>query len=173
MARIKSKRSALQTLSCKFGGMAHRTPGAPMRAEDMCNFRILPDGTLKVRSGYTLKKQFPTGKKVRGFWEGTVGGAFLTFAVAGEKVYLLSGEEMDETAVGTIAAGEENRAAAPCAADARFLPLVKGSTSDDGGFRHRTETPAVHFIPKRAALARTEIADHLFSFARRASPSSS
>lgn len=108
MARIKSKRSALQTLSCKFGGMARRTPGASMRAEDMCNFRILPDGTLKVRSGYTLKKQFPTGKKIRGFWEGTLGEDFLTFAVAGEKVYLLSGEEMDETAVGTIADGEDN-----------------------------------------------------------------
>lgn len=108
MARIKSKRSALQTLSCKFGGMAQHTPLSPMGAEDVCNFRILPDGSLRVRSGYTLKKQFSSGKKVRGFWEGTVGRTSLCFAVVGDKVYRLSGDEMDETAVGTVYDGDNN-----------------------------------------------------------------
>ena len=108
MARIKSKRSALQTLSCKFGGMGQNTPLSPIGAQDMCNFRILPDGTLRVRSGYTLKKRFASGKRVRGFWEGTVGGTFFSFAVVGDKIYRLSGDAMDETAVGTVANGEEN-----------------------------------------------------------------
>ncbi len=107
MARIKSKHSALGTLSCKFGGMNKHTPLSPVGAEDMCNFRILPNGVLRVRSGYALKKHFSSGEKVRGVWEGTLDGDFLLFAVVGNTVYHLSGDEMTETAVGTITEGEE------------------------------------------------------------------
>ena len=58
MARLKSKRSALKVLSCKFGGMGKHTPLSPEGAADMCNFRILPGGILKTRTGYKLKKHF-------------------------------------------------------------------------------------------------------------------
>lgn len=108
MARIKSKRSDLGTLSCKFGGMGKHTPLSPAGAEDMCNFRILPNGVLKVRSGYARKKHFLSGEKVRGVWEGTIGGTSLFFAVVGDTVYRLAGNTLTEAPVGTVTDGEEN-----------------------------------------------------------------
>ena len=106
MARLKSRRSALKTLSCKFGGMGKHTPLSPLGAEDMCNFRILPGGVLKTRMGYQLKKHFPSGQKVRGVWEGTLKDVALLFVVAGDKIYRLAEETMTETVVGNITAGE-------------------------------------------------------------------
>lgn len=106
MARIRSKQSGLQTLAYKFGGMGKHTPLKPLGAEDMCNFRILPNGVLKVRSGYTYKKHFSSGKKVRGFWEGVLGGLSLVFAVVGDTVYRLSGDTMNEINAGTVTDGE-------------------------------------------------------------------
>ena len=108
MARIRSKRSALETLSCKFGGMGKHTPLSPVGADDMCNFRILPNGVIKVRSGYMRKKHFFSGEKVRGVWEGALGSASLFFAVVGNTVYRLSTDMMEETAVGTVTDGEGN-----------------------------------------------------------------
>lgn len=108
MARIKSKRTALQTLSCKFGGMGKHTPLEPLGAEDMCNFRILPNGVLKVRPGYVCKKHFAAGKKIRGVWEGVLEGLSLFFAVVDNAVYRLVGEEMSEIAAGTISNNQEN-----------------------------------------------------------------
>ena len=108
MARIKTKRNAPLAVSCKFGGMGKHTPLSPVGAENMCNFRILPNGVLKVRSGYTRKKHFSSGKKVRGFWEGKLEGDSFLFAAVGNTVYRLSAETMAETAVGTITDGEEN-----------------------------------------------------------------
>lgn len=105
MARIQSRRNALQTLSCKFGGMGKHTPLEPLGAEDMCNLRILPNGVLKVREGYTRKKHFISGKKVRGVWEGVMDGVPLLFAVVGDTVYRLSGVDWNEMNVGTITNG--------------------------------------------------------------------
>ena len=108
MARIKSRRMALSTLSCKFGGIGKHTPLSPMGAEDMCNFRILSNGVLRVRSGYTRKKRFSSGKKVRAVWEGTLGDDFLFFCVVGGTIYRLSGDTLAETAVGSIPDGTES-----------------------------------------------------------------
>ena len=108
MSRIKSRRSALETLSCKFGGMGKHTPLSPDGADDMCNFRILPNRVLRVRSGYTRKKHFSSGKKVRGVWQGTLDGNSLFLAVVGSTVYRLSKTDMAETAIGTVTNGEEN-----------------------------------------------------------------
>ena len=102
MARIKSKRGALRTLSCKFGGMGKHTPIDPLGADDMCNFRILPNGVLKVRSGYVRKKHFASGQKVRGVWEGVINNVSHFFAVVDNTVYRLMGEEMNEISAGTI-----------------------------------------------------------------------
>lgn len=107
MARIKSKRSALQTLSCEFGGMGKHTPLSAKGADDMCNFRILPNGVLKVRHGYTRIKNFPSDKKIRGVWEGVLDDISLFFSVVGDTVYHLVGEEMNEIALGTITDGED------------------------------------------------------------------
>ena len=106
MARLKSKRSALKVLSCKFGGMGKHTPLSPESAADMCNFRILPGGILKTRTGYKLKKHFLAGQKVRGVWKGSVQGISLLFAVAGDKIYRLEGDAMAQTVVGSVANGE-------------------------------------------------------------------
>ena len=108
MARIKSKRMAVSTISCKFGGMGKYAPLSSVGAEDMCNFRLLPNGTLKVRSGYARKKHFASQGKVRGIWEGTLSGSSYLFAVVGNTVYRLVDDAMTETSVGTIADGTEN-----------------------------------------------------------------
>lgn len=108
MARIKSKRNTQAALSCSFGGLGKHTPLSPLGAEDMCNFRILPNGTLKVRSGYTRKKHFSSGKKVRGIWEGNLEGKSFFFAVVGNTVYSLSKDTMAESPVGTVTDGTEN-----------------------------------------------------------------
>ena len=102
MARIKSKRSALQTLSCEFGGMGKHTSLSVKGADDMCNFRILPNGVLKVRSGYTRIKSFPSGKKIRGVWDGVLNDTSLFFSVVGDTVYRLEGAEMVEITAGII-----------------------------------------------------------------------
>ena len=102
MARIKTKQGAPKTLSCKFGGMGRYAPLSPLGAEEVRNFRILPNGGMRVRSGYILKKHFIGNQPVRGVWEGTLGASSLLFAVAGNTIYLLSGDEMTETAVGTV-----------------------------------------------------------------------
>lgn len=106
MARLKSRRSALKILSCKFGGMGKHTPLSPEGAADMCNFRILPGGILKTRMGYQLKKDFLSGQKVRGVWKGSLEGVALLFAVAGDKIYRLEGDAMAQTVVGSVASGE-------------------------------------------------------------------
>ena len=108
MARIKSKRNALKTLSCKFGGIGKHTPLDPLGAEDMCNFRILPNGTLKVRPGYVCKKQFAQGRKIRGVWEGVLGGISIHLAVVDNKVYRWVGSQMNEIDAGTITDNQEN-----------------------------------------------------------------
>ena len=102
MSRIKSRQNALKMLSCKFGSMEKYAPFSPSGAEEIRNLRILPNGGMRVRYGYVLKKHFKNSLRVRGFWEGTLGGNSLSFAVVDNTVYLLSGEEMTETAVGTV-----------------------------------------------------------------------
>ena len=102
MSRIKSRQNALKMLSCKFGGMGKYAPLSHLGAEEIRNFRILQNGGMRVRSGYVLKKHFTGKRLVRGVWEGTLGGNSLLFAVVDNTIYLLSGEEMAETAVGTV-----------------------------------------------------------------------
>ena len=102
MARIKSKRAAVSTLSCKFGGMGKQGKLSLMGAEDMCNLRPLPGGGVSVRSGYTRKKYFSSGKTVRGCWEGTIDNISYFFVVAGNTVYRLMGDVMSERVVGTL-----------------------------------------------------------------------
>lgn len=106
MARLRSKRSALRTLSCKFGGIGKNTPLSPAGAEDMCNFRILPGGILKTRMGYQFKKKFLSYQKIRGIWEGTVGDLSLSFTVAGDKIYRLQGDNLAESIVGSVTSGQ-------------------------------------------------------------------
>ena len=106
MAKIKSGKAPIKALSCRFGGMGKHTPLSPVGAEDICNFRILPNGVLQTRGGYAVKKSFAQSKPLRGFWEGTLAGSPLIFAVAGNVVYRLSGEELRETLVGSVYAGQ-------------------------------------------------------------------
>lgn len=106
MARLKSRRSALKVLSCKFGGMGKHTPLSAEGAEDMCNFRILPGGILKTRMGYALKQYFAGDKQVRGIWQGTLQGNSLLLAVVDNQIYRLDEETMSTTLVGMIATTE-------------------------------------------------------------------
>ena len=107
MARLKSKHSALKSLSCKFGGLGKYTPLSPTGAEEMCNFRILPGGVLQTRMGYQLKKSFSSSQKVRGVWQGRIEDISYLFAVAGDTVYRLTDDTMSEaTIVGKISAND-------------------------------------------------------------------
>lgn len=107
MARLKSKHSALKSLSCKFGGLGKYTPLSPTGAEEMCNFRILPGGVLKTRMGYQLKKSFSSSQKVRGVWQGRIEDVSYLFAVAGDTIYRLTDDTMSEaTIVGKIPAND-------------------------------------------------------------------
>ena len=108
MAKIKSRRNALKTLSCKFGGIGKHMPLEAFGAEDMCNFRILQNGVLKVRSGYVCKKQFAPGRKIRGFWEGVLENLSIRLAVVDDTVYRLIGNDMNEMSVGTITNNQWN-----------------------------------------------------------------
>lgn len=106
MARLRSKHSALKILSCKFGGIAKHTPLSPEGAEDMCNFRILPDGVLKTRMGYRLHKYFPGMQKVRGVWQGTLKGVSLSLFVVDSSVYRLMQNATAESLVGNLSTSE-------------------------------------------------------------------
>lgn len=106
MARLRSKHSALKTLSCKFGGMEKHTPLSPGGAEDMCNFRILSGGVLKTRMGYKLQKYFPGAQKVRGVWQGTLKGVSFSLFAVGQSVYRVSEDTGNESLVGTLSTSD-------------------------------------------------------------------
>lgn len=55
------------------------------KAQDMVNFRILPDLSLKKRNGYRYLTQFP--EKIRAVMSGYFGSEFLTYVLSGRWVY--------------------------------------------------------------------------------------
>ena len=85
MAKIKSNQAYASVHLDKFSGIGPGILSRDGRAYDMENFRILPDGSLKKRTGYYRQRQYPN--RVRAFWEGTAGGINYAFIVCHNVVY--------------------------------------------------------------------------------------
>ena len=74
------------------------------RADDIVNFRILPDGSLIKRNGYRPLVRLPM--EVRAVWTGYLGGEFIGYAVAGDSVYKLDFSNGSYTHLGYIYTSE-------------------------------------------------------------------
>ena len=94
MEKTNLKR-ALATEKVKdFGGICHgasknsrETEKGSFNAFDICNFRILPDGTLEKREGFSHIMTMPG--EPRCFWSGYLDGEEMSFALIGSTVYAL------------------------------------------------------------------------------------
>ncbi len=105
MARIKPEGAFASLKVTAFGGIGATPSGSGATADDMVNFRILADRSLKTRDGYRLLAEL--GGTVRGLWEGTAGHTSLCFAAAGEKIFRLILPNMERVEVGSLSPGEE------------------------------------------------------------------
>lgn len=88
---------------CGFGGInrtAYHTQ--PSCAEDILNFRILEDGSLKKRNGYRQAADFKA--PIRAFWNGTICGESRTYVLIQNQictVHLSTGEIHEIGTIGT------------------------------------------------------------------------
>ncbi len=84
-----------------FGGIDRTSPiGDGSVAENIRNFRILPDGSLEKRCGYYRALDLP--QKVRALWSGELEGAPSLVVLAGDTVYLTDPEEAASTPIGGV-----------------------------------------------------------------------
>ena len=71
-----------------FGGICHSaTKKGSHDAFDICNFRILPDGTLEKREGFTQLFTFPNALEPRAFISTILDGEEMMFFVCENRVY--------------------------------------------------------------------------------------
>ena len=95
---VINPRRAMEHLEVNaFGGVRSHAGLEPGASDELCNFRILSDGSLETRSGFTTRFSFP--EPVRGVWEGTIGGLSYFFAVAGDAVWRQGPQDSAPTAV--------------------------------------------------------------------------
>lgn len=87
--RLMAKKSNthLKMIYDGFKGIDTRTSHGVSGVCDLLNFRILPDGSIKKRSGY--KAIYTSNDVVRAIWSGHIGGNFVCCFLAGNKVYTL------------------------------------------------------------------------------------
>ena len=101
MATINPSRAFAKKRFERFAGLGASQSLSGEGAYDMCNLRIMPDGSLASREGFrTLAKL--AGGAIRGFWEGPLDGTTRRFAVCGSAVYLLDVETDTQTVVATL-----------------------------------------------------------------------
>lgn len=83
---IMNPKTALENETISdFGGICDHAGLTSNGALDMRNFRILSDGTLEKRCGFS--KEYSFGAPVRGLWEGSVSGETYLFAVSGNRIF--------------------------------------------------------------------------------------
>ncbi len=85
MSKIKSRNAFASEHFKAFRGIGQGILSKDGKAYDMENFRILPDGSLKKRTGYHLFHQYPD--TVRAYWQGTVSQRSYAFMVCGTTIY--------------------------------------------------------------------------------------
>lgn len=89
MANLDPANNMARDTAERFLGMDRSlVAGTADVAQDICNFRVLADGTLEKREGYRTLAELPAA--VRGVWAGNVGGCETLLAAAGSHVYLLA-----------------------------------------------------------------------------------
>ncbi len=83
------KSNSQKTVKLTFNGSGgidtRMTYGKPPGIEEITNFRIMPDGSLKKRCGY--KKILSTQKSIRDIWSGIINSRFVCFMLADDYVY--------------------------------------------------------------------------------------
>ncbi len=101
MATIKPTRAFAKKCFDSFWGLGSQRSLMGEGASEMCNLRIMPDGTLTSREGYRTIAHFPN-QRIRGVWEGVLNHETHRFAAAGSNVYLLDTDTGIHTHVATI-----------------------------------------------------------------------
>ncbi len=104
MAKIKPQEAFASLKISSFGGIGSGAAGSGTGADDMSNFRILPDGSLKTREGYRQLGNF--SGTVRGIWEGTLGHVSYCFLAAGWQLFRVTLSLMEVEEVGMLTNGE-------------------------------------------------------------------
>ncbi|MBE6538495.1 MAG: hypothetical protein E7671_03415 [Ruminococcaceae bacterium] len=111
MAKANLKGALARDRVVKFGGICHggsknsaRKEKGSFNAFDICNFRILPDGSLEKRQGFSLLMELPG--EPRAFWSGYLDGDEITFALIGSAVYSVDTESKRVTLLGTVDSSE-------------------------------------------------------------------
>ena len=100
MATNNPKTAANQITVTRFGGITDHAGLSIDSAADVRNFRILSDGTLEKRCGYTRSYTF--SQPLRGLWEGVVSGESYLFAVAGNVIYMRAPDATTPSAIYTM-----------------------------------------------------------------------
>lgn len=101
MATKKKERAYARKVFEGFGGMGSEVVLSGEGARDVCNFRILADGTLRTREGYRMLTYFPTAP-VSAVWQGSLGGTPRRFAVSGSAIYTVDAETFAVGKVGDL-----------------------------------------------------------------------
>jgi hypothetical protein len=103
MSKIKPKHAYAKAIFESFGGIPEGSPSSESALSELCNFRILPNGSLEKRCGWYAEITLPD--TVRGMWQGTLEGRSLSFAVGGSKVYQIIGTSASEISSLTTSVG--------------------------------------------------------------------
>lgn len=86
MAHKSSSKKSLKLTYNGFGGIDRRkTNDGSASMSDIVNFRIMPDGSLKKRSGF--KAVYFAGGIVRAIWSGLVNGNFVCYTLEDDKIF--------------------------------------------------------------------------------------
>lgn len=107
MAKANLKGALATEKIGSFGGICHGGSKNSTKKEkgfsdasDICNFRILPDGSLEKRSGFAPIMTLPD--EPRAFWSGYLDGDELSFALIGSAVYSIDFSSETLTLLGNI-----------------------------------------------------------------------
>ncbi len=111
MAKANLKKALATEKITEFGGICHggsknsaeRERGS-FNAFDICNFRILPDGTLEKRDGFSHIMTLP--EDPRAFWSGYLDGEEMTFVLIGSAVYSADLDNGSLLLLGTVLSSE-------------------------------------------------------------------
>lgn len=102
MAKINPRRADLKAVISAFPGLGEEHSLVEPNAQEIRNFRIRRDGSLEKRAGWYVKHALPD--VLRGFWEGTLNGEEVCFAVCAEVVYRILSDG-SRTPVGLLETG--------------------------------------------------------------------
>ena len=101
MAKIGTKNPIATERITKFGGICHiGTENGERSAYDICNFRILSNGSLLKREGFA--PIMTLSGEPRAFISGCFDGESSAFALIGSAVYLLKIEQKNATVIGSV-----------------------------------------------------------------------